>query len=65
MKKFGGFNHNDQTLRVLTFIEKRHPDFDGLNLTWESLEGIIKHNGILSDHLPYHLDNYSKLHNLI
>ena len=64
MKKFGGFNHNDQTLRVLTFIEKRHPDFDGLNLTWESLEGIIKHNGILSDHLPYHLDNYSKLHNL-
>ena len=64
MKKFGGFNHNDQTLRVLTFIEKRHPDFDGLNLTWESLEGIIKHNGILSGHLPYHLDNYSKLHNL-
>ena len=38
MKKFGGFNHNDQTLRVLTFIEKRHPNFDGLNLTWESLE---------------------------
>ena len=64
MKSFGGFNHNDQTLRVLTFVEKRHPHFDGLNLTWESLEGIVKHNGILSNNLPYHLKNYSKLHNL-
>ena len=64
MNSFGGFNHNDQTLRVLTFIEKRHPDFDGLNLTWESLEGIVKHNGITGIDLPYHLDNYSKLHDL-
>ncbi len=64
MNGFGGFNHNDQTLRVLTFIEKRHPDFNGLNLTWESLEGIVKHNGIVMHNLPYHLDNYSKLHNL-
>ena len=43
--KHGGFNHNDQTLRVITLIEKRHPDFNGLNLSWESLEGIVKHNG--------------------
>ena len=64
MNSFGGFNHNDQTLRVLTSIEKRHPEFDGLNLTWESLEGIVKHNGIIGNNLPYHLNNYSKLHNL-
>ena len=37
MIDFGGFNHNDQTLRVITKLEKRHPEFDGLNLTWESL----------------------------
>ena len=64
MLNFGEFNHNDQTLRVLTSIEKRHPYFDGLNLTWESLEGIVKHNGIIVNKLPYHLNNYSKFHNL-
>ena len=64
MHNFGGFNHNDQTLRVLTKIEKRHPNFDGLNLTWESLEGIVKHNGIIKNNLPYHLSKYVKLHDL-
>ncbi len=64
MNNFGGFNHNDQTLRVLTFLEKRHPYFDGLNLTWESLEGIVKHNGIIENDLPYHLSNYNLKHNL-
>ncbi len=64
MNDFGGFDHNDQTLRVLTSIEKRHPYFDGLNLTWESLEGIVKHNGIIDKSLPYHLKNYIKKHNL-
>jgi dGTPase len=44
-KKFGGFNHNFQTLRILTKLEQRHVEFDGLNLTWETLEGTIKHNG--------------------
>ena len=58
------FNHNDQTLRVLTTLEKRHPDFDGLNLTWESLEGIVKHNGIITDDFPYHLEKYNYIHNL-
>ncbi len=43
----GGFDHNAQTLRVVTSLEHRYPDFDGLNLTWESLEGIAKHNGPL------------------
>ena len=64
MNDFGGFNHNDQTLRVLTKIEKRHPDFDGLNLTWESLEGIAKHNGTIKNNFPYHLNNYIKHHDL-
>src|SRR6185437_15760379 len=43
----GGFDHNAQTLRVVTALEHRYPEFDGLNLTWESLEGIVKHNGPL------------------
>ncbi len=64
MQDYGEFNHNDQTLRVLTLIEKRHPYFDGLNLTWESLEGIAKHNGVIKKQLPYHLKNYVKKHDL-
>ncbi len=39
-----GFDHNAQSLRVVTLLERRYPAFDGLNLTWESLEGIVKHN---------------------
>jgi dGTPase len=46
---FGGFDHNAQTLRIVTSIERRYPAFDGLNLSWETLEGIIKHNGPLTD----------------
>ena len=49
LKAHGGFDHNAQTLRVVTALEHRYPDFDGLNLTWESLEGIVKHNGPLID----------------
>jgi dGTPase len=47
LKAHGGFDHNAQTLRVVTALEHRYPGFDGLNLTWESLEGIVKHNGPL------------------
>ncbi len=47
MADFGGFDHNEQTFRVLVLLERRYADFDGLNLTWESLEGIVKHNGPL------------------
>src|SRR3954463_8670151 len=43
----GGFDHNAQALHVVTALEHRYPAFDGLNLTWESLEGIVKHNGPL------------------
>lgn len=49
LKGFGGFDHNAQSLRVVTTLERRYPAFDGLNLTWESLEGIVKHNGPLTD----------------
>ncbi len=45
MAPFGGFDHNVQTFRVLTEIERQYPRFAGLNLTWETLEGIVKHNG--------------------
>src|SRR3984885_6414152 len=47
LQAHGGFDHNAQTLRVVTSLEHRYPEFDGLNLTWESLEGIVKHNGPL------------------
>lgn len=47
MLPFGGFDHNDQTVRVLTRLERRYAAFDGLNLTWETLEGVVKHNGPL------------------
>ena len=60
MLNYGGFNHNDQTLRVITLLEKRHPEFDGLNLTWESLEGIVKHNGIIINDVPFHIKNFNK-----
>jgi len=49
LSAFGGFDHNAQTLRVLTALERRYPTFDGLNLTWETLEGLVKHNGPLTD----------------
>ncbi|HBR68221.1 MAG TPA: deoxyguanosinetriphosphate triphosphohydrolase [Rhodospirillaceae bacterium] len=51
MKDFGGFDHNDQSLRVLTTLERRYPDWNGLNLTWETLEGVVKHNGPLKGKL--------------
>src|ERR1700740_1184396 len=45
---FGGFDHNAQTLRIVTVLERSYPKFDGLNLTWETLEGLVKHNGPLT-----------------
>ncbi len=45
MKPYGGFDHNDQSLRVLTTLERKYPEWIGLNLTWETLEGVVKHNG--------------------
>ncbi|MEQ8664306.1 MAG: deoxyguanosinetriphosphate triphosphohydrolase [Rhodospirillales bacterium] len=48
MGPFGGFDHNAQSMRVVTELEHRYPAFDGLNLTWETVEGIVKHNGPLT-----------------
>ena len=49
MADFGGFDHNAQSLRVVTRLERRYAEFDGLNLAWETLEGLVKHNGPLTD----------------
>lgn len=45
MKPYGGFEHNDQSLRILTQLERKYPGWPGLNLTWETIEGVVKHNG--------------------
>jgi dGTPase len=55
---FGGFDHNAQTLRVVTTLERRYPAFDGLNLTWETLEGLAKHNGPLTDRQGHPVGRY-------
>jgi dGTPase len=49
LAEYGGFDHNAQTLHVVTSLERRYAEFDGLNLTWETLEGLVKHNGPLTD----------------
>ncbi|MFZ1814182.1 MAG: deoxyguanosinetriphosphate triphosphohydrolase [Rhizobiaceae bacterium] len=49
MKPWGGFDHNAQSLRIVTKLERRYAEFDGLNLSWETLEGLVKHNGPLTD----------------
>jgi len=71
MEPFGGFDHNAQTLRVVTKLERRYADFDGLNLCWETLEGIVKHNGPLVPepesaigHLPMAYKVYERLREL-
>jgi len=52
MEPFGGFDHNAQSLKVVTALENHYADFDGLNLTWETLEGLVKHNGPLTGKIP-------------
>ncbi len=61
MKKYGGFDHNAHTLRIITYLEKKYKNFDGLNLTWETLEGIVKHNGpFIKKKVPYAIAEYIK-----
>jgi dGTPase len=60
LSAFGGFDHNAQTLRVVTMLERRYPAFDGLNLTWETLEGLVKHNGPLTDRQGRPLGRYQE-----
>ena len=63
MNDYDGFDHNAQTLRILTSLEERYPLFNGLNLTWETLEGVVKHNGpLLNPHIV--IKEYNKIHDL-
>ncbi|MEM1374056.1 MAG: deoxyguanosinetriphosphate triphosphohydrolase [Pseudomonadota bacterium] len=73
MAPFGGFDHNAQAIRIVTALEKHYAAWDGLNLTWETLEGIAKHNGPIAPvpgdgtgpgALPYALSDYNALHDL-
>jgi dGTPase len=61
---FGGFDHNAQTLRVITRLERRYAEFDGLNLSWETLEGVVKHNGPLIERVHPYIRAYSAEHDL-
>lgn len=73
MQPFGGFSHNEQTLRLVTELEERYAKFPGLNLTWEILEGLVKHNGpvaatavpaftaAFNERFPLELDSYAGL----
>src|SRR4051794_935287 len=63
MKPFGGFDHNAQSLRIVTLLESRYAGWDGLNLTWETLEGLVKHNGPLRNPAPYIAD-YNDRHKM-
>jgi dGTPase len=64
MAPYGGFDHNAQAVRIVTSLERHYADFDGLNLTWDTLEGIAKHNGPVTGDLPYALADYNALHDL-
>ncbi|MDH6229726.1 dGTPase [Mesorhizobium soli] len=72
MEAWGGFDHNAQSLRIVTRLERRYAEFDGLNLSWETLEGLVKHNGPLTDAagnglkgaVPQAILDYSQVHDL-
>lgn len=75
MATYGGFDHNAQALRIVTRLERRYATYDGLNLTWEMLEGLVKHNGPLTARdrtpigryqagLPYGVSDYAGIHDL-
>jgi len=64
MAPYGGFDHNAQAIRIVTSLERHYAEWDGLNLTWETLEGIAKHNGPVTGAIPYALSDYNKRHDL-
>jgi dGTPase len=72
LEPYGGFDHNAQSLRIVTKLERHYAEFDGLNLTWESLEGLVKHNGPLLTKtgegtrgpVPQPIRDYCELHDL-
>lgn len=64
MQPFGGFDHNAQAVRIVTTLERHYAEFDGLNLTWDTLEGLAKHNGPVIGDLPWALAEYNARHDL-
>lgn len=60
MKKFGGFDHNVNSLKIMTKLERHYPEFEGLNLCWETLEGTIKHNGPIKKIRNSYLKEFNK-----
>lgn len=64
MAPYGGFDHNAQAIRIVTSLERHYADFDGLNLSWEALEGIAKHNGPVEGPLPYALAEFNARYDL-
>ena len=64
MAPYGGFDHNAQAIRIVTHLERHYAEFDGLNLTWETLEGLAKHNGPVTGVLPWALAAYGRQHDL-
>jgi len=64
MEPYGGFDHNTQAIRIVTSLERHYAGFDGLNLSWETLEGIAKHNGPVTGDIPYALAEYNERHDL-
>ena len=73
MAPYGGFDHNAQAIRIVTHLERHYAEFDGLNLTWDTLEGIAKHNGPVTDgagralkgaEVPWALAEYNARHDL-
>jgi dGTPase len=64
MKDYGGFCHNAHAIKLLTQLEQRYAAYDGLNLTWEVLDGIAKHNGPLTKNIPEAITLYNQKHDL-
>ncbi|MDF1801268.1 deoxyguanosinetriphosphate triphosphohydrolase [Thalassovita sp.] len=64
MAPYGGFDHNAQAIRIVTSLERHYAEWDGLNLTWETLEGIAKHNGPVTGDIPWALSAYDVRHDL-
>jgi len=64
MAPFGGFDHNAQAIKIVTMLERHYAEFNGLNLTWETLEGLAKHNGPVTGDVPVALADYNARHDL-
>ena len=64
MLNYGGFDHNAQSLRIVTMLEQQYAEFDGLNLCWETLEGLVKHNGPVKGNIPQTFIDFNEIWDL-